>query len=161
MHSNAHTPIAGNISINHEVIIHAHPKTLDISQIYVQNERVFNECDYLFKRHKVKFSIALLKANRSFEFDCDYIREFIRLTDKLIRVDSKHLIILYTFTDLYMAEKALIRLEKTLLSKSNSKSNDLFTCTLIEKCKNEPTKTLLRILDLKIETFSSGIHTVE
>lgn len=147
------------ITAEKDVTFHTPDASFDVEKIYRQHKRFFVECDYMHHRQGVIISIALLRTEGSIS-SLD-IKKLIRLTDRHIEIDETHHTILFTFTNIDNAYKAILRIEKCLYKQFATHDVFNFSCVIAEKQKGETLYTLFKKTALELREIEKEIVIID
>lgn len=141
------------------IVFHKPNVACDIEKAYRQFKRIFVECDYMHHRHGVSITMALLKTEESIS-SLD-IKKLIRLTDRHVEIDETHHTILFTFTNVDNAYRAILRIEKNLYAQFATQNVFDFACVIAEKQKGETLYTLFKKVAIALFEIEKEIVIID
>jgi len=120
--------------------------TIDFEKIYQENLTLFKEIDYLYNRYEIDYTIVLFEfMDCLIDKDID-LEEFLRISDKYIRIDKKYHLVIFSFSSFKQSFQTILSIEKKIIrayslfykdvlfnSYSQSMTKDLTTLSLLKK----------------------------
>lgn len=134
---------------------------LNFEKFYQKNKKVFEYCEYMRTRHNIALCVCAFTFGDDLAIDHEKMLEYIRLSDKLISIDSQSHVIFLLFSDITSAVLAMQRIERELSCMYHIDINDVFRANVIESKSNtnlaELTKRAIRNCDF----IEYGIAVIE
>lgn len=132
---------------------------LEYLKIYKDNKNIFDECEYNFARYNIGYSLAIIKLNKHIIHKKIHLKQFIRLTDKCIKIDEKYSILILIKTNLNTGFDILYNIEKNLIRKYqlyDYSSEKVFKSAIITKNHTFEIKEMLQKICYIVENVSKN-----
>jgi len=148
-------------------ILQAQSSTHNYEKIYQQNKRLFDEYDSLIFRQKGVYCISVFKMKDALACKNILMEEYLRISDKYIKVDERYHIVIFTFSTIDESYQAILRLERTFSKIFHLDISNLFTCSIVRRIKPNPAlkpekeEKITPLSNKTIQKIKEAFHLVE